>query len=335
MNGERFDPLKIVQAFNHRGVEYVVIGGYAGELHAAAVPPTRDIDFTPRATQENLRRLSQVLTDLDARIRTEGIPEGLPFSHDAESLANVGMWNLTCRFGEFDISFKPSGTDGYEDLVRTALRVDVRGEQMPVASLADIIRSKEAAGRPKDFTALPALQERLIAQQGTCSRNRQQPWLGGQRNARSATRTARGLVGHSATSQPRKARPTDGALSRASCAHLSSPAPHSADSPPNQFPTSHRRRIVRSGILARTSYARQCVREGARPGTQLLADDSREGAGLIKGRPRLGRWDASPARSAAAASSVSVLVSFVVVRLGSATAADGLVEHEADVDDHP
>jgi hypothetical protein len=167
LSGQRFDPLKIVQAFNHRGVEYVVIGGYAGELHAAAVPPTRDIDFTPRATQENLARLSQVLTDLDARIRTEGIPEGLPFSHDAASLANVGMWNLTCKFGELDISFKPSGTDGYEDLVRTAIRVDVRGEQMPVASLADIIRSKEAAARPKDFTALPALQERLIAQQGT------------------------------------------------------------------------------------------------------------------------------------------------------------------------
>lgn len=167
MSAERFDPLKIVQAFNRRGVEYVVIGGYAGELHAAAVPPTRDIDFTPRATQENLRRLSQALTDLGARIRTEGVPEGLPFSHDAASLAGVGIWNLTCEFGELDISFMPSGTDGYEDLVRTALRVQVCGEQMPVASLADIIRSKEAAARPKDFTALPALQERLIAQQGT------------------------------------------------------------------------------------------------------------------------------------------------------------------------
>ena len=167
MNAGRFDPLKIVQAFNRLGVEYVVIGGYAGELHAAAVPPTRDIDFTPRATQENLGRLSQALTDLGAQIRTEGVPEGLPFSHDAASLAGVGIWNLTCEFGEFDISFMPSGTDGYEDLVRTALRVEVRGAQMPVASLADIIRSKEAAGRPKDFTALPALQERLIAQQGT------------------------------------------------------------------------------------------------------------------------------------------------------------------------
>jgi hypothetical protein len=39
--------------------------------------------------------------------------------------------------------------------------------RISVASLADIIRSKEAAARPKDFTALPALRERLIAQQGT------------------------------------------------------------------------------------------------------------------------------------------------------------------------
>src|SRR5450756_1312867 len=75
LSAERFDPLKIVQAFNRRGVEYVVIGGYAGELHAAAVPPTRDIDVTPRATQENLGRLSQAFTDLDARIRTKGVPE--------------------------------------------------------------------------------------------------------------------------------------------------------------------------------------------------------------------------------------------------------------------
>ena len=86
VNGERFDPLMIVQALNHRGVEYVVIGGYAGQLHAAAVPPTRDIDVTPRVTPANLGRLSQVLTDLDARIRTEGVPEGLPLSHDAASL---------------------------------------------------------------------------------------------------------------------------------------------------------------------------------------------------------------------------------------------------------
>lgn len=167
MSGVRLDPLNIIEAFNRRGVEYVVIDGFAAELHAAAVPPTRDIDFTPRTTGENLKRLSEAFYDLDARIRTAGVPEGLRFSHDATSLAKVGVWNLTCKYGELDISFKPSGTEGYEDLVRDAIRIEVRGAQTPVASLPDIIRSKEAAGRPKDFTALPALQERLIVQQGT------------------------------------------------------------------------------------------------------------------------------------------------------------------------
>jgi hypothetical protein len=77
------------------------------------------------------------------------------------------MWNLICEFGEFDISFRPSGTEGYDDLVRNALRLTVGDQQMPVASLADVIRSKEAAGRDKDLRALPGLLDRLDALEGT------------------------------------------------------------------------------------------------------------------------------------------------------------------------
>ncbi|MGH3848700.1 MAG: nucleotidyltransferase domain-containing protein [Pseudonocardiaceae bacterium] len=166
-DGEMFDPMAIVAVFNQYGVDYVVIGGFAAELHQATVMPTRDIDFTPSTTQENLDRLSAALTDLGARIRTAGVPEGLPFSHDGVSLARAAMWNLTSDLGEFDLSFRPSGTDGYDDLVRHALRLRVRGQEMPVASLSDVIRSKEAAGRQKDLSALPDLVRRLEAQRGT------------------------------------------------------------------------------------------------------------------------------------------------------------------------
>ena len=71
--------------------------------------------------------------------------------------------NLTTRFGDLDLSFVPSGTSGFEDLRQHAVTMSLMGRPVAVASLADVIRSKEAANRPKDQTALPAL--RLLLQQ--------------------------------------------------------------------------------------------------------------------------------------------------------------------------
>ena len=64
----------------------------------------------------------------------------------------------TCRHGDFDLAFVPSGTGGYDDLVRNATVIVVGGTEMSVASLDDVVRSKEAAGRPKDIAVLPALE---------------------------------------------------------------------------------------------------------------------------------------------------------------------------------
>jgi hypothetical protein len=55
-----------------------------------------DIDVTPDRDPRNLQRLSQALSDLDARIRVDDLEEGLPFAHDADSLAGMDMLNLTC-----------------------------------------------------------------------------------------------------------------------------------------------------------------------------------------------------------------------------------------------
>jgi hypothetical protein len=67
--------------------------------------------------------------------------------------------NLTCEFGDFDISFVPSGTTGYDDLNLAAHSILIGDVSARVADLTDIIRSKRAAGRPKDLAVLPALCE--------------------------------------------------------------------------------------------------------------------------------------------------------------------------------
>jgi len=72
------------------------------------------------------------------------------------SLAAAEVWNLICADGEFVISFHPSGFDGgYALLVVNAHRLRVGEVEVVVADLADVIRSKESAGHPKDLRVLP------------------------------------------------------------------------------------------------------------------------------------------------------------------------------------
>jgi hypothetical protein len=154
---EDLDAAAIIRSLNEHGVRYVVIGALAAQLQGAPIPRTRDIDITPATDSDNLQRLSNALHELNARIRTADVPEGLPFDHDGVSLSRARIWNLTTSFGEFDLSFIPSGTDGYDDLVRHAHVIESYGHPVPVADLDDVIRSKEAAGRPKDILHLPIL----------------------------------------------------------------------------------------------------------------------------------------------------------------------------------
>lgn len=154
-----FDPAAILRVLAAHQVEYVVIGGVAAFLHGSPIP-TVDVDITPRAGAENLARLSAALTELEATVRAEGT-DPVPFSHDAASLAEVAVWNLTTAFGDLDIAMTPAGTRGYEDLRRDAVDLEIHGIHVRIASLADIVRSKGAAGRDKDRRALPVLRELL------------------------------------------------------------------------------------------------------------------------------------------------------------------------------
>ena len=158
-----FVPERILAALVAHDVQFVLIGGMAAVAHGSPLP-TRDVDVTPESSAANLHRLAGALRSLDARVRHPDIPEGLPFACDATSLAAAIFWNLTTPHGDLDISFTPAGTTGYAGLAESAARVDFRGVSLQLASLADIVRSKDAADRPKDRRALPVLRE-LLAQQ--------------------------------------------------------------------------------------------------------------------------------------------------------------------------
>lgn len=142
-----------------------VFDGHAGLRGPSAARPAHRLIDARLPTRcrgrdtPNLQRLAAALTELRARIRTEGVEGGLSFSCDAKFLSAVDILNLETDAGDLDLTFFPSGTTGYDDLAEHQQRFDLGGVVVPTASLEDIIRSKAAADRPKDRDALPVLRE--------------------------------------------------------------------------------------------------------------------------------------------------------------------------------
>ena len=144
-----FDPERLISALSKHKVKFVLIGALAARLHGFP-RLTADADITPASDRPNLQRLAAALKDLDAKVFTESVPEGLAFDRSAAALGRARMWNLVTTAGRLGIAFLPAGTKGYEDLARGAERFEAFGVQFLAASLDDIIRSKEATGREKD-----------------------------------------------------------------------------------------------------------------------------------------------------------------------------------------
>ncbi len=155
-----FDPEQVLRTLEAHEVRYVLVGGLAATLYGSP-HVTTDIDITPDREPDNLIALAAALDELQARIRSEGVPEGLAFDRSAATLARVEILNLATRYGDLDITFVPAGTQGYDDLRRRAVEIEIRDVRVPVAALADVIRSKEAAGREKDRLTLPTLRRLL------------------------------------------------------------------------------------------------------------------------------------------------------------------------------
>lgn len=76
-------------------------------------------------------------------------------------LASDRTWILGTSGGRLDLVFEPSGTGGYADLARGAVEMQIDDVRVRVASLEDVIRSKEAADRPRDREQLPVLRRLL------------------------------------------------------------------------------------------------------------------------------------------------------------------------------
>jgi hypothetical protein len=155
-----FDPERLLATLGRHQVEFVLIGALAARLQGFP-RLTADSDVTPAPGAENLERLAMALRELDARVFTESVPEGLPFDCTGVTLLRADLWNLTTAAGRVDLVFRPAGVESYQELRDAAVRFSIHGQEVLVASLRDILRSKEAADRPQDRQDVVILREML------------------------------------------------------------------------------------------------------------------------------------------------------------------------------
>jgi hypothetical protein len=164
------DVRRFVEVLDRHRVEYVLVGGIAARAHGAE-RLTQDLDCLARRTQDNLERLATAMREVNARLRVHGLSDEeaaeLPVVIDGARLGQMEISTWQTDAGAFDVlADMPDRTGrhrGYDDLATRSSTVEYEGIAIRVASLDDVIASKEWADRPKDRTALPELRRLLDA----------------------------------------------------------------------------------------------------------------------------------------------------------------------------
>lgn len=157
----------VLFALADSGVNFVIVGAYAAYAQGATSAEGA-LDICYDRTPENIRRLSSALTPFHLRLR--GVADGVPFTPNEQTLTQGVKFALQTKIGAIDLLGELSGVGQFPALVPDAISVVLHGRSLRVASMDSIIRSKRAAGRPKDLNALPELEALKELQEETNSK---------------------------------------------------------------------------------------------------------------------------------------------------------------------
>ncbi len=148
------DLRELFRALAEHGVDYLVIGGVAAQVHGRR-RTTKDLDVTPAPDPENLKRLAAALVALDAYPVEFGPSAKAP---TAEQLHVAPILPpLRTRHGELHILNDVPGADAYDGMRRRALTIDLDDIAVRIVGADDLIRMKQTVGRPSDVEDVEAM----------------------------------------------------------------------------------------------------------------------------------------------------------------------------------
>ena len=142
-------------------VDFVIIGGVAIRSHGGNYV-TEDLDICYHRTNDNLKKIADVLSPLHPRPRQ--FPENLPYIFDWTTLQHGTNFTFETSMGDIDLLGEVKGLGSYDDLVPESIQVDLDGNPTRILSIPSLIVAKRAAGRPKDQAGLIVLDALQAAQ---------------------------------------------------------------------------------------------------------------------------------------------------------------------------
>ena len=95
-------------------IDFIVVGGVAAVVHGSA-RATFDLDIVYSRANANVARIVDALSPIGPYLR--GVPRGLPFSFDADTIDRGLNFTLETSLGDLDLLGEITGGGRYEDLL--------------------------------------------------------------------------------------------------------------------------------------------------------------------------------------------------------------------------
>jgi hypothetical protein len=164
------DFLSLFITLNSTGIRYVVTGGLAAVLHGVD-RLTADVDLAIDLSADAPAALVRLLTDAGFK----PVAPVNPMDFAQEKIRNLWMrergmkvfsfWDQQGRRPTIDVML--DNPIPFDELHGHSTQVYFRGTPIRVASIPDLIRMKQYAGRPQDLADIARLEEILSARPQT------------------------------------------------------------------------------------------------------------------------------------------------------------------------
>jgi hypothetical protein len=152
----------LIKTLAEAGVDYVVVGGLAVALHGYQ-RVTMDVDVVLAMDRQNLSRFIECAKAAGLRptipVQIEALtkPELIEQWYREKGMLAFSLRSTEALATVIDVLVKP--VVAFEDLKRDATHVKIGALNVPVASIAHLIKMKTGTGRSKDMIDIEELQK--------------------------------------------------------------------------------------------------------------------------------------------------------------------------------